>query len=133
MSRGVFNLDKDGGLKISEDQVIGAALLLVTLHGYEPNRTESNTVTRGKTPHGILRKGTLDYVMTHGYRPAFYCEFKRRRSGTEKNRRLAQRETAERLRRAGFKVFLADENDPAPIETFTQWFMDMVDSKYWLH
>ena len=128
-----LKLDRDGKLAIPEKgrtSVSAAIQQLLEADGWTVIWTPAEDVRRGSgvpsqkryTLDGLAVKMVVDpdYADYEDVQ-LFFFELKARLAKTSKARLAGQTRKAEELRRRGFLVYQAEEDDPNPIENFRRW------------
>lgn len=122
-----MKLDKDGKLAISEREVEAAIEAFLVTKGFMYIHTKAENVKRNGSP--AHAKGTLDAVAMNLYAgrcSVVHIELKRRKARTNKQHLAEQSATVASLRKAGYLVYQAAENDSEPIESFRRWWKEYV-------
>ena len=128
-----LKLDRDGKLAIPERGragVAGAVQDFLVSEGWTVIWTPAEDLKRSGAP--THERYTLDGLAVKAmqapdwssYARVVFFELKRRRARTDPKRLRGQTDTASELRKRGFLVYQAAENDPQPIGNFQRWYQE---------
>ncbi len=135
MKQKALKLDKDGNLKLSEQDVTGRIIGFLEAERWDCLRTPA---TKVRYPSGgwgwIFEEGHPDYICTRpvggGYAAAalvqlFYLELKRPDASTHKRRLDKQREFTEAKTRAGYLCYRAPDQEHEQFDLFKEWYEEL--------